>query len=111
MVPSVTGAPGDGSVSLTNAIQRELRGQGVALANSPQPGGSRVEGRVAVGSSQSGKQPVQIDWDVRDSSGKKVGTVSQKNDIPQGTLDGPWGKTADAAAAAAAKGILELMKK
>lgn len=111
MVPSVTGAPGDGSVSLTNALQRELKSKGVTLTNAPQPGIYRVEGRVAVGSSQAGKQPIQIDWDVKDATGKKVGTVSQKNEIPQGSLDGPWGKTADAAAAAAAKGIMELMKK
>ena len=58
-----------------------------------------------------GKQSVQIDWNVKDPDGKKLGTVTQKNDIPQGSLDGSWGKTADAAAEAAAQGILKLLPK
>ena len=44
-----------------------------------------------------------------DPTGKKLGTVSQKNEVPQGSLDGSWGKTADAAAAAAAQGIVKLL--
>ncbi len=109
MVPSVTGAPGDGSVSLTGALQRELSRNGVALTDKPQGQTYRVEGKVVVGEGKDGKQPIQIDWNVKDPGGKKLGTVSQKNEIPQGSLDGAWGKTADAAAAAAAQGILKLL--
>lgn len=109
MVPSVAGAPGDGSVSLTSAIQRELTRNGVALTNSPSGQTYRVEGKVVVGQGQNGKQPIQIDWNVKDPQGKTLGTVSQKNEIPQGSLDGAWGKTADAAASAAAQGILKLL--
>jgi hypothetical protein len=109
MVPSVTGAPGDGSVSLTGALQRELSRNGVALTDKPQGQTYRVEGKVVVGEGKEGKQPIQIVWNVKDPSGKKLGTVSQKNEIPQGSLDGAWGKTADAAAAAAAQGILKLL--
>jgi hypothetical protein len=69
----------------------------------------KVEGKVAVGQGKDGKQPIQIDWNVIDPTGKKLGTVSQKNEVPQGSLDGAWGKTADAAAAAAAQGILKLL--
>jgi len=109
LVPSVTGAPGDGSVSLTSAIQRELSRNGVSLTEQGSPQTYRVEGKVAVGAGKDGKQPIQIDWHVKDPQGKKLGTVSQKNEIPQGSLDGAWGKTADAAAAAAAQGILKLL--
>jgi hypothetical protein len=109
MVPSVTGAPGDGSVALTSAIQRELTRSGVALTETASAQTYRVEGKVVVGQGQNGKQPIQIDWDVKDPAGKKLGTVSQKNEIPQGSLDGAWGKTADAAASAAAQGILKLL--
>lgn len=111
MVPSVVGAPGDGSVALTNAIQRELSRSGVSLTEAPSAQTYKVEGRVAVGQGQNGKQPIQIDWDVKDPQGKKLGTVSQKNEIPQGSLDGAWGKTADAAASAAAQGIVKLLPK
>jgi hypothetical protein len=109
MVPSVIGAPGDGSVALTSAIQRELTKNGVALTEAASAQTYKVEGKVAVGDGQNGKQPIQIDWTVKDPQGKKLGTVSQKNEIPQGSLDGAWGKTADAAAAAAAQGILKLL--
>jgi hypothetical protein len=108
-VPSVTGAPGDGSSSLRAAIQRELARSGVALADTPSAQTYTVEGRVALGAGADGKQPITIDWSVSDPSGKKLGTVSQKNEVPQGSLDGAWGKTADAAAAAAAQGILKLL--
>lgn len=107
-VPTVSGAPGDGSAALTSAIQRELTRSGVSLANATS-GAYKVEGKVVVGEGKDGKQPIQIDWHVKDPNGKKLGTVSQKNEIPQGSLDGQWGKTADLAASAAAQGILKLL--
>lgn len=109
IVPAVSGAPGDGGSSLTTAIQRELSKQGLTLANTPDARSYKVEGKVAIGATKDGKQPIQIDWNVLDPSGKKLGTVSQKNEVPQGSLDGAWGKTADAAAAAAAQGIIKLL--
>lgn len=109
LVPTVTGAPGDGSATLTAAIQRELTRNGVALTGTPGTQTYKVEGKVVMGQGKDGKQPIQIDWNVIDPKGKKLGTVSQKNEVPQGSLDGAWGKTADAAAAAAAQGILKLL--
>lgn len=106
--PTVSGAPGDGNSALAAALQRELSRHGVEIAN--RPGAMyRVEGRVALGQAKDGKQPIQIDWQVRDPQGKSLGTVSQKNEIPPGSLDGEWGKTAEAAAAAAAQGIVKLL--
>jgi hypothetical protein len=109
VVPMVTGAPGDGGSTLTAAIQRELTKNGLTLAGAPDAQSYKVEGKVAMGQSKDGKQPIQIDWNVIDPTGKKLGTVSQKNEVPQGSLDGAWGKTADAAAAAAAQGIIKLL--
>jgi hypothetical protein len=48
---------------------------------------------------------------VVDPTGKKLGTVSQQNTIPRGSLNGPWGAIADAAAGAAADGIIKLLPK
>ena len=56
-----------------------------------------------------GKQKISIDWVVKDPRGNKLGTVSQKNEIPAGSLNGKWGGTASAAAAAAAQGIIRLL--
>jgi Mrp family chromosome partitioning ATPase len=108
IIPAVSGAPGDGNTALSSALQRELSRQGVTMAN--RPGASyRIEGKVVVGPAQAGKQSIQIDWLVRDPQGRSLGTVSQKNEIPEGSLDGTWGNTADAAAGAAAQGIIKLL--
>jgi hypothetical protein len=109
MVPSVTGAPGDGSVSLTSAIQRELSKNGVSLADRAAASTYRVEGRVVMGPPADGRQAIAIDWTVKDPKGAKLGTVSQKNDVPAGSLDGAWGSNASEAAEAAAQGILKLL--
>lgn len=109
IVPLVTGAPGDGSRSLTAAIQRELSGKGVSISDKPATVAYRVEGTVTMGEAKQGKQSIHIEWLVRDPQGKKLGTVSQRNEIPEGSLDGEWGKTADQAAGAAAQGIVKLL--
>lgn len=109
VVPPVVGAPGDGSRSLASALQRHLIRKGVAITAARDKRAYTVKGRVALGPPKNGKQSIRIEWQVLDPKGKRVGTVSQKNTIPQGLLDGKWGKTADAAAAAAANGILKLL--
>jgi hypothetical protein len=109
IVPSVSGAPGDGSASLTAAIQRELTNKGVSVSEKPTTVAYRVEGTVTVGEPKQGKQSIHIEWLVRDPQGKKLGTVSQRNEIPEGSLDGEWGPTATQAAGAAAQGIVKLL--
>ena len=110
MMPAVNGAPGDGGTSLPVALQRELAKSGVAVSDRSAPGAYRIEGRVAIGQGKEGRQPIQIDWTVKDGQGNRLGTVSQKNEIEAGSLDGEWGQTADMAAAAAAQGIIKLMQ-
>ena len=109
VVPRVTGAPGDGSASLSKALQQQLAMRGVTLERAGGPNVYRVEGRVDIGPGSNGKQPIKIDWVVKDPKGIEVGRVSQKNEIPAGSLNGRWGGTADAAAAAATEGILRLL--
>ena len=72
IVPSVTGAPGDGSTSLTAAIQRELSSKGVALSDKPAAVAYRVEGTVTVGEAKEGKQPIHIEWLVQRSAGQEA---------------------------------------
>ena len=57
------------------------------------------------------RKPIKIDWVVRDPKGLSLGTVSQENKIPAGSLNGQWGSTATAAATAATQGILKLLPK
>lgn len=108
--PRVSGAPGDGSKSLAAALNKQLSSQGVKFTSGPNPRAYNVNGRVVVGPANNGAQPIRIDWVVTDASGSNIGTVTQKNQIPAGSLDGAWGQTASVAAAAAAQGILKLMR-
>lgn len=109
VVPRVQGAPGDGSQSLSEAIRQELQGRGVGLVEVASANTYRVEGIVKLGEAKDGKQPILIEWQVKDPKGKKLGTVSQRNEIPAGSLDGEWGATAQQAAGAAVQGIVKLL--
>lgn len=109
VVQPVQGAPGDGRISLTNALRQELKKNGIALSQQKVAGGYTVRGQVKLSKPLNGQQNVQIIWNVYDGQGNRVGTVSQKNSIPTGSLNGAWGPTAEAAASAAAKGIVKLL--
>lgn len=111
LVQPVSGAPGDGQRSLTVALKKRLYAGGVKLANGPAVNVYLVKGSVKLADASGGKQSIRIDWQVLDPNGRKLGTVSQQNTIPKGSLNGPWGAIADAAAGAAADGIIKLLPK
>lgn len=111
LVAPVTGAPGDGSRSLATALKKKLYKDGVKLANGTNSNVYTVKGIVKLTSASGGKENIRIDWQVLDPNGKRLGTVSQQNTIPKGSLNGPWGAIADAAAGAAADGIIKLLPK
>jgi len=111
LVVPVVGAPGDGSRSLVTALKKKLYSDGVKLANGAASNVYTVKGIVKLTDAGGGKEKIQIDWRVLDPSGKRLGTVSQQNTIPKGSLNGPWGAIADAAAGAAADGIVKLLPK
>jgi hypothetical protein len=110
-IAPVVGAPGDGPSALTAAIRRELERKSIPLVDQAAASSNRVEGRVSMSQPAGGKQVVQIEWVVTDPTGNQIGVVTQKNTIQQGSLDGAWGQTADAAASAAAVKISSLLKK
>jgi hypothetical protein len=111
VVAPVAGAPGDGQRSLTTALKKRLYAGGIKLANGTSDNVYMVKGSVVMSDASGGKQSIRIDWLVLDPTGKKLGTVSQQNTIPRGSLNGPWGAIADAAAGAAATGIIKLLPK
>lgn len=108
VVPAVTGAPGDGNASLSNAMRQELQQAGIGAASPGQKAYS-VAGKVTVGAAKDGKQPVKIDWRVTDPAGTLLATVSQNNEIQAGALDSAWGNVANDAAQGAASRIKQLI--
>jgi hypothetical protein len=111
LVTPVSGAPGDGQRSLTTALKKRLYAGGIKLANGITENVYMVKGSVVMSDASGGKQSIRIDWLVLDPTGRRLGTVSQQNTIPRGSLNGPWGAVADAAAGAAAAGIIKLLPK
>ena len=111
IVSPVSGAPGDGMKSLTAAIKKRLYAKGVKLASIQSGNTYTVKGVVSLTAATGGRESIRIEWQVIDPSGKRLGTVSQQNTIPKGSLNGPWGAIADAAAGAAADGIVKLLPK
>lgn len=110
-VPEVSGAPGDGKKSLTLAIKKQLNSKGIKLASASGANVYTVRGDVDLSRPSGGQQDIKIDWQVLNPSGQRLGTVSQANKVPQGSLDRQWGPIADAAAGAAADGIVKLIPK
>ncbi len=109
LVPPVPGAPGDGMDSLRQAMERALVAAGAPLAPEYGDGTHLVLGSVMVSETPSGVQQVEVLWEVIAPDGRRLGTVSQENTVPGGTLDGEWGSIAAAIAAGGASGVIEIL--
>ncbi len=110
MVPTVTGAPGDGKTALTEAMKRALGKQGMKLAASAKPGAYKIQGQVEMGPTSNGEQSITIRWVVVDPSGKQMEkTIVQSNKVESGKLDKTWGEVADLAANGAAIEVAKLL--
>ncbi|MEX0922011.1 MAG: hypothetical protein WD489_03260 [Rhodovibrionaceae bacterium] len=106
----VEGAPGDGSESLRQALQRKLLLAGLPLAERPATGDLVVRGIVALRQVDPDWQEIAIVWRLeKAASGGKLGEVSQVNRVPAGSLDTAWGSAADGAAQGAAEGLQDLL--
>ncbi len=111
-VGTIQGAPGDGDQRLGEAIQTLLVQQGFRLMPEPAPNLLLVEGQIKVGISIDDQQKVSLSWIVREGlDGAELGTVTQENLVPAGSLDGAWGQTAVYAAEGAVQGILDVLRR
>lgn len=106
----VTGSPGRGNDELYLAMQKVLRQAGWPVVKKPGRSTLAISGRVALAKPRSGVQQVKLAWAVTLPTGKVLGTVRQANDVPAGSLNKGWGKTAGYAAEAAAEGIFNLVE-
>ena len=94
--------------SLTQAMKRALQRGGLAVVDKdPQ---YVVAGEVMLAKDQPGQQKVTIIWTVSRAKGGDLGAVDQANLVPAGSLDGPWGPIAGAAAEGGAEGVLAIVR-
>jgi hypothetical protein len=108
-LPDVTGAPGDGNVSLTLNMRRLLPQNGAVVQDTAQGADFTVQGSVKTSPAPDNQIRVEISWRVTDAYGKEAGKVTQLNDVPKGTLDHYWGDIALVVAQQAASGINEVI--
>lgn len=110
VVLPIEGAPGDGAESLEQAIIAALREEEVALAGLPQERDLLLWCEVEVSRPQGAWQAVRIQWRVEKASDfSEVGTITQENQVPAGSLNSAWRDTASQIAQAAASGIVDLL--
>lgn len=100
--------PGDGRLSLSRALEAELRAARLPLAAAPGEGDLLIACQVTLAPPEGAGQEVQVRWTVS-RAGEELGRIDQQSQVPAGSLDGPWGATAGGIAAGAAQGILELI--
>lgn len=106
---TVAGAPGDGDQALAAALGRQLEARGLKVATAFQANIYEVQGTVRVTPAAKGKETVVIVWVVLGPDGNQLGVTRQTKDVRKGSLGKTWGKTADAAAGAAARDIGKLI--
>ncbi len=102
-------APGDGAGALRAALLGQLAARGVELAEAPAPEGLRLEGTVRSRPTGDGRDLAEVIWVLHGPDGR-LGEVRQADAVPAGRLRRTWGPLARDIAAAAADGIVELLR-
>jgi hypothetical protein len=106
----IGGVVRDGGDSLARAISLVLQRRGLEIVTGSAAHGDLVLNvDVDIGKPHAGKQHVSIVWHLRRPDGSQIGTVAQRNDVPAGLLDGPWGDVAYVVATSAEPGIMRLV--
>ena len=100
----VTGAPGDGNVSLTRQMKTHLAALGPVVQDDAPGADFILQGDVRMVPIPGSQQRVEIVWSVKTPSGDERGKVAQLNEIPAGSLDHYWADVAVVVASEAAGG-------
>ncbi|MBO6519473.1 MAG: hypothetical protein JJ900_01170 [Rhodospirillales bacterium] len=108
LIKPVTGAPGNGNEALTAALKSALRDKDLTISEDPRQAGFIIQGNVDTGDPVNGRQYVRIIWRVNTVTGEEVGKAVQENTVVAGSLDGEWGRVAEAVSYAAVRGISDL---
>jgi hypothetical protein len=104
----VTGAPGDGNVSLTKQMKAHLAALGPVVQDAADGADFIVQGNVRM-VPIGGQQRVEIQWAVKAANGDERGKVVQLNDIPAGSLNRYWADVAVIVASEASGGVNDVI--
>lgn len=109
-VAPVTGAPSDGNRQLQSGMRKALGTNRVVLSDAAGPDVFTVLGTVSLQHMDDRRTRLTIKWVLQDPSGKQVGDLEQSNPVPTAATQGSWTGFAEIVTAAAAEGILELLR-
>lgn len=109
LVAPVTGAPGDGDVTLTQQMRARLAVLGPVVLTTAAGADFVVQGDVKVVPIPKRQERVEIQWSVRTANGDERGRVVQLNEIPAGTLSHYWGDVAVVVATEASSGVNDVI--
>ena len=107
--PGVTGAPGDGDISLARQMAASLPDGGNVIQNTAKGADFTLRGHVTVKHLDAKTDHVEIIWTVNGATGAEAGKVAQLNDIPAHTLDTYWGDIAVVVGREAAGGVRQVI--
>ena len=108
-VPDVSGAPGDGNLSLARQMRRDLPQFGLTVLEKPERPDFTVVGTVKVGPLPGGQESVEITWTIKDDQGAEAGKIAQLNQVAKNTLNGLWVDIAVVVAEEAAGGVRDVI--
>ncbi|MBP7064672.1 hypothetical protein [Ferrovibrio sp.] len=104
------GAPGDGNTALARAFGDQIIGLGLARpVRDAAQADYQVECVVALSDAGPRAQQVALAWSLYAPSGERLGSITQANRVPRGSLDGAWGGIAQAAAQGGAEGLRDML--
>lgn len=104
-VGTVSGAPGDGDVTLPLNLTRDLPGPDLTVVQNAAQADFIVTGTIKSTAAPQGQLQVELDWVVRDRNNRVAGQVTQLHDLAPEDIEPYWGDVAAAAASEAAQGI------
>lgn len=108
-VADVTGAPGDGNLSLTRQMQAQLPAFGEHVEPQRPEADFVVAGQVATAPGAGGTLRIELQWVVTDSKGAERGRIVQINEVPPASVSGHWADIAVAVAQEAAGGVRDVI--
>jgi hypothetical protein len=107
----VSGAPRDGDLMLSRALDYALRRTGVKLAEATDKYSFEVRGEVFIVPRGPKLRNVNITWTLFAPDGTQLGQVQQQNDVTPEFLEKAWNEVASAVADGAAEGLLDLIER
>jgi hypothetical protein len=108
-ITKITGAPGDGKDALIKAMSLTLKQSGALVTKKPSAKTYLLSSEIDLLAPYEGKQRIKISWIVQDPDGNELGRAQQDNQVPEGSLNGKWGRLAFDISRAAMNGIGEVV--